>query len=120
MQLITEEAGVPAVARFHGGLELRVVPGVALPIGTPVEQVLAAGNLEVPGTLKSAKVARLQVGPIGRYELAAGTGAKTLRTLVYHVPLEGRTLLVTLMPPPGWDWEEARVEASLDTLRSRK
>jgi hypothetical protein len=116
-RLIREQPGPAPAAYFYGGLEVHAVPGLALPVDTPVEELLAAAGLGAQGRPVSRKSGRLGVGVVGRYEFVDVAA----RTLVYYVPLEGRGVVLRLVvQEPAQEWMVEQLEASLETLRLRR
>lgn len=119
-KLLGEEAGPPKVARFSGGIELRSWSGPALPIDEAqpewmVGTIAQAAGLEGDGAVLSAKVGSLPAGQVARFELKRGHK----RTLLYYLPLEGRSLVATLSAPESqYGKLESRFERSLSSLRA--
>ena len=114
MALLSVEPGQPAVARFEGGLELRMMEGSTPKVTAPMEVILASVGVPMPGKRLNATDGTLPTGQVARYEYQQGTS----RTLIYFIPLENRYVLVLYTAPerdygPG----SARVERSLSTLR---
>ncbi|XXF75347.1 hypothetical protein P2318_19995 [Myxococcaceae bacterium GXIMD 01537] len=114
MALREEVGGPPAVARFEGGLEVRAVEGTPLSLDAPVEAVLGAAGVQVPGRPLNSTQGTLSAGPVARYEFQQDSS----RTLVYFLPRAERFLLVLYSAPErDYGADSARVERSLSTLK---
>lgn len=121
VKLLEEVPGPPAVARFSGDLAFSMSPGLfTLPAEKDLEAALSPAlgraGLVVEGTVASARLGSLHLGPVARYELRAAAH----RTLVYLVPAGTRLLAITLKVPNGGDVKtESTFERTLSSIRLR-
>ncbi|WP_434382246.1 hypothetical protein [Melittangium boletus] len=114
MRLLSEDAGVPAEARFEGGLRVRSVPGAPLRLDAPAAEVLQAAGIQEDGYQPlTATQGTLSAGPVARHEFRRGPS----RMLLYVVPREDRCVFV-IYAASEQDYGRglARVERSLSTL----
>ncbi|WP_232293533.1 hypothetical protein [Stigmatella aurantiaca] len=114
VRFTSEEAGPPAVAHFEGGLELRSVPGTALTLETPAEEVFRLAGVPLPGKAVQQARGTLPAGAVARYEFLKGN----VRTLVYVLPRPDRFVLITFSASEqDYGPRSSRVERSLSTLK---
>lgn len=119
-ELIGEDAGSPAVARFGGGLEIRSVPQSLSPTDVAPErildQALQAAQVPAGGKVLTAREGSIGSAHVLRYTLK-GSGQ---RSLIYVVPRPSRFLLVMLTAPEDtYGAAEIKVERSLGSLQLR-
>lgn len=113
-----EKEGDVAVARFSGGIEVRMVPSAALPTSGDLDalrtQLLDASKLRVPANVRSAKDGTIPFGPVVRWDLEGGDD----RALLYYLPAKERYLLFALTPPKAaFDRRADKFELSLSSVK---
>ena len=121
VKLMAEEKdGDVAVARFSGGVEVRMVPSPALPTSGDLDalrtQLLDQSKLSVPVRVRSAKDGTIPFGPVVRWDLEAGDD----RALLYYLPAKDRYLLFALTASKGvFDKRSDKFELSLSSVKPR-
>lgn len=121
-ELLNEQQGPPALARFSKGLELRSAEAKLPEISEAhLDAILrqawkASGTEGEPGEVVSARVGTVRNLPVARYALREGGS----RTLVYVVPHDARFVLVRLTTSESaYAQLESLVERSLGSLKLR-
>lgn len=119
VELSAESAGLPRVASFTGGIELRSVqaspPAIDEGALAPLFQtVTGAAGLQVPGTVTDSRLGSIPAGKVVRWAVRdAGS-----RSLVYFLPAGDRFLVLRLeSPDAGADRRENQFELSLSSLK---
>jgi hypothetical protein len=119
VELMSETRDGPVtVARFSGGVEVRLVPSPALPTSGNLDalkaQLLQASNLSAPGGVRSAKDGTIPFGPVVRWDLEGGDD----RALLYYLPAREKYLLFSLTTTKaGFDKRADKFELSLSSVK---